>query len=157
MKLYHGSNIKIQTIDLEKGRLGKDFGKGFYLSSEYEQAERMAQITSVRRGGEPMITTFVFDETKLCDKNLKVKIFEGYSIDWAQFILKNRLNNTPVQAHDYDIVIGPIADDKVGVQIRQLLREYITLEQFQKKVEYITPTIQYFFATEKAINLLHHE
>mgnify|MGYP006387714215 FL=1 len=46
---------------------------------------------------------------------------------------------------------------KVGVQIRQLLREYITLEQFQKKVEYITPTIQYFFATEKAINLLHHE
>lgn len=35
----------------------------------------------------------------------------------------------------------PIADDKVGVQIRQLLREYITLEQFQKKVEYITPTI----------------
>ena len=47
MKLYHGSNIKIQTIDLERGRLGKDFGKGFYLSSEYEQAERMAQITSV--------------------------------------------------------------------------------------------------------------
>ena len=73
MKLYHGSNIKIQTIDLEKGRLGKDFGKGFYLSSEYEQAERMAQITSVRRGGEPMITTFVFDETKLCDKNLMNK------------------------------------------------------------------------------------
>ncbi len=157
MKLYHGSNIKILTIDLEKGRLGKDFGKGFYLSGEYEQAERMAQITSVRRGGEPMITTFVFDETKLSDKDLKVKIFEGYSIDWAQFILKNRLNNTPEQAHDYDIVIGPIADDKVGVQIRQLLREYITLEQFQKKVEYITPTIQYFFATEKAINLLHHE
>lgn len=157
MKLYHGSNIKIQTIDLERGRLGKDFGKGFYLSSEYEQAERMAQITSVRRGGESMITTFVFDETKLNDKNLKVKIFEGYSIEWAQFILKNRLNDTTEQAHDYDIVIGPIADDKVGVQIRQLLREYITLEQFQKKVEYITPTIQYFFATEKAINLLHHE
>ena len=33
----------------------------------------------------------------------------------------------------------------------------ITLEQFQKKVEYITPTIQYFFATERAIAFLHHE
>ena len=126
MKLYHGSNIAIETIDLSKGRLGKDFGNGFYLSSELEQAQRMAQITAVRRGGEPCITTFEFDETCLLQSQLKVKIFEGYTIEWAQFILKNRLNNTPTLAHDYDIVIGPIADDKVGVQIRQLLREYIT-------------------------------
>ena len=157
MKLYHGSNIAIETIDLSKGRLGKDFGNGFYLSSELEQAQRMAQITAVRRGGEPCITTFEFDETCLLQSQLRVKIFEGYTIEWAQFILKNRLNNTPTLAHDYDIVIGPIADDKVGVQIRQLLREYITLEQFQKKVEYITPTIQYFFATERAIAFLRHE
>ena len=155
MKLYHGSNIKILTIDLEKGRLGKDFGKGFYLSSEYEQAERMAQITSVRRGGEPMITTFVFDETKLCDKNLKVKIFEGYSIEWAQFILKNRLNNTPEQAHDYDIVIGPIADDKVGVQIRKLKDGSIDKKEFLNRLKYMKGiTYQYYFGSEIAIKYL---
>lgn len=117
----------------------------------------MAQITAVRRGGTSQVTTFEFDEACLNDGQLRVKIFDGYTIEWAQFILKNRLNNSDTLAHDYDIVIGPIADDKVGVQIRQLLREYITLEQFQKKVEYITPTIQYFFATERAIAFLHHE
>jgi hypothetical protein len=157
MKLYHGSNTLIHSIDLTQGRPGKDFGKGFYLSKDFDQAQRMAQITAVRRGGTPQVTTFEFDEACLNDGQLRVKIFDGYTIEWAQFILKNRLNNSDTLAHDYDIVIGPIADDKVGVQIRQLLREYITLEQFQKKVEYITPTIQYFFATERAIAFLHHE
>ncbi len=157
MKLYHGSNIIIDAIDLDKGRPGKDFGKGFYLSKEYNQALRMATLTALRRGGNPEVTTFDFDDSCLHDRQLKIKIFDGYTVEWAQFILKNRLNNTTTLAHDYDIVIGPIADDKVGVQIRQLLREYITLEQFQKNVEYITPTIQYFFASERAIVFLRHE
>ena len=36
MKLYHGSNIEIEVIDLTKGRKGKDFGRGFYLSEDYK-------------------------------------------------------------------------------------------------------------------------
>ena len=104
-----------------------------------------------------MVSTFLFEEELLCSKELKVKIFDGYTIEWAQFILKNRLNDSDIQAHDYDIVVGPIADDKVGVQIRQLLRDYITIEQFQTKVRYITPTIQYFFGTERAIEKLRYE
>ena len=157
MKLYHGSNIAIDRIDLARGFRGKDFGQGFYLSDSVEQAQRMAQVTAVRRGGEPVVSTFLFEEELLCSKELKVKIFDGYTIEWAQFILKNRLNDSDIQAHDYDIVVGPIADDKVGVQIRQLLRDYITIEQFQTKVQYITPTIQYFFGTEQAIEQLRHE
>ena len=157
MKLYHGSNIAIDRIDLARGLRGKDFGQGFYLSESVEQAQRMAQVTAVRRGGEPVVSTFFFNEELLRSKELKVRIFDGYTIEWAQFILKNRLNDSDIQAHDYDIVVGPIADDKVGVQIRQLLRDYITIEQFQTKVQYITPTIQYFFGTERAIDTLRHE
>lgn len=49
---------------------------------------------------------------------LKSNSLAGYTIEWAEFILLNRNNNTNIQAHDYDIVIGPIADDTVGLQLR---------------------------------------
>lgn len=44
MKLYHGSNLEIGTIDLLKGRKGKDFGQGFYLSADYTQAIRCLKL-----------------------------------------------------------------------------------------------------------------
>lgn len=36
MKLYHGSNVKVDQIDLGKSRPAKDFGRAFYLSAEKE-------------------------------------------------------------------------------------------------------------------------
>jgi hypothetical protein len=45
MKLYHGSNVSIETIDLKRGRKGKDFGQGFYLSADRNQAQMMAERT----------------------------------------------------------------------------------------------------------------
>ena len=56
--------------------------------------------------------------------------------------------------HQYDIVVGPIADDAVGVQIRQLSRGFITFDKFMESIKYTKPTIQFFFGTEKAISLL---
>lgn len=43
MILYHGSNIMIQNIDLNKCRPYKDFGKGFYCTTIRNQAELMAK------------------------------------------------------------------------------------------------------------------
>ena len=43
MILYHGTNITFETIDLKKSKPNKDFGQGFYLSADYEQAMAMAQ------------------------------------------------------------------------------------------------------------------
>ena len=51
------------------------------------------------------------------------------TIEWAEFILLNRNNNTNIQAHDYDIVIGPIADDTVGLQLRRFIQGYINISQ----------------------------
>ena len=42
MKLYHGTNMDIQVIDLTKGLQHKDFGKGFYLTPDKATATRMA-------------------------------------------------------------------------------------------------------------------
>lgn len=153
MILYHGSNIEIGEILLSKGRHGKDFGRGFYLSADYMQAVRMSENVVRREGsGIPVVTQFEFDENTLDDFN--VKRFDGYTEEWAEFVLANRKNRSDEQVHQYDIVIGPIADDAVGVQIRQLSRGFITFDKFLESIKYTTPTFQYFFGTERAIRLL---
>lgn len=156
IELYHGSNIEIDKIDLKKGRLGKDFGRGFYMSEDKTQALKMAQ-TSVDREetGNPTITTFLFDDSLLHIPNtLNVKVFKEYSKEWAQFVFMNRSNKTETQTHDFDVVYGPIANDKVGVQIRRFMMKYIDIEQLVKELEFVHPTFQYFFGTEKALSYL---
>jgi len=155
MKLYHGSNVKIEEIDLSKGRRGKDFGKGFYLSDDLNQARLMAKRVAERRGhGQPLITTYNFDESILSGDLLKVKIFADYTTEWAEFILKNRKNSSDVNIHDYDLVIGPIANDVVGIQLTRYLYGYIDINGLVENLKNIKPTIQYFFGTDKAIKYL---
>lgn len=153
MKLYHGSNVEIESIDLARGRRGKDFGKGFYANPDYMQAVEFCSSVIRREGvGIPTVTSFDFDESAL--NVLKVMRFDGYSKEWAEFILLNRNNTSDVPAHDYDIVVGPIADDGVGTQIRRLSRGFITFDAFLEELKYSKVSIQYFFGTEEAIKYL---
>ena len=157
MKLYHGSNMSIDEIDLKRGRRGKDFGQGFYLSADRSQAQMMAERTVDREeAGEATLTTYQFDDNILFKpSDLKVKVFEGYSKEWAEFIMTNRRNRTLMPVHDYDIVYGPIADDKVGLQISRYQLQYIAMDELIRQLSFIRPTFQYFFGTERAIHLLH--
>ena len=153
MKLYHGSNVEIESIDLALGRRGKDFGKGFYVNPDYMQAVEFCSSVIRREGvGVPTVTSFDFDESAL--NVLNVMRFDGYSKEWAEFILLNRNNTSDVPAHDYDIVVGPIADDGVGTQIRRLSRGFITFDAFLEELKYSKVSIQYFFGTEEAIKYL---
>lgn len=153
MKLYHGSNVEIESIDLARGRRGKDFGKGFYVNPDYMQAVEFCSSVIRREGvGVPTVTSFDFDESAL--NVLNVMRFDGYSKEWAEFILMNRNNISDVPAHDYDIVVGPIADDGVGTQIRRLSRGFITFDAFLEELKYSKVSIQYFFGTEEAIKYL---
>ena len=153
MKLYHGSNVEIESIDLTHGRRGKDFGKGFYVNPDYMQAVEFCSSVIRREGmGVPTVTSFDFDESAL--DVLNVMRFDGYSKEWAEFILMNRNNISDVPAHDYDIVVGPIADDGVGTQIRRLSRGFITFDAFLEELKYSKVSIQYFFGTEEAIKYL---
>lgn len=96
MKLYHGSNTSIDAIDLKRGRRGKDFGQGFYLSPDRHQAQQMAERTVDREeAGAPILTTYQFDDSILFrPSDLKVKVFDGYSQEWAEFIMMNRRNKS---------------------------------------------------------------
>ena len=86
---------------------------------------------------------------------LKVLRFDSYTEDWAKFILLNRNNSEPVAAHDYDIVIGPIANDKVGLQLWKYENRQIDLPQLVHNLRYMKGiTIQYYFDTERAVKLL---
>lgn len=153
MKLYHGSNVEIDYVDLSRGRRGKDFGKGFYANPDYMQAVEFCSNVVRREGsGIPTVTSFEFDESAL--ERLNVKRFEGYSKEWAEFILMNRNNISDKPAHDFDIVIGPIADDGVGTQIRRLSRGFIKFDAFLEELKYSKVTYQYFFGTEQALTYL---
>lgn len=155
MILYHGSNTEIHAIDLNQSMRGKDFGQGFYLSADQRQAEEMATFKTLQFGGCPIVNAFEFDETLLSNSLLNTKIFDYYSLEWAEFIFANRNNMTDIPIHEYDIVYGPIADDRVGVQIRNLIEGNITIDVFLERLKYIKGiTFQYYFGTQCAINYL---
>lgn len=154
MKLFHGSNMAIDKVDLSKSKKFKDFGQAFYLSAEKEQARIMAEAKVIQFGGEESITEFEFDEKYMFNETLNVKVFTSYSKDWAEFVFENRDENKCF-IHHYDIVYGPIADDYIGLQIRDLKRKSITFEQFLQNIQYHKGiTFQYAFCTQKAVDLL---
>lgn len=155
MKLYHGSTVNIDRIDLSMSRPNKDFGRGFYLSADRQQAQRMGEFKALTEGGAAVMNTFLFDDQVMTSGELKVLTFDGYSREWADFIFLNRNNKSKDQAHDYDIVYGPIANDRVGVQIGKYEAGDITLDQFLENLKYMKGiTFQYFFGTEAAITKL---
>ena len=154
MILYHGSNTTIERIDLEKCRPYKDFGKGFYLTDIRHQAERMAERTVKMFKGEPTLTSFDFDLDASAIQGLKIKIFDVPNEEWARFVMANRNINVPQPCHDYDIVIGPVADDTIARLLRMFTENFITEQQLAKELTFSQVTSQYFFHTEAAIKIL---
>jgi len=157
IKLFHGSNTEIRRIDLSRCKRGKDFGQGFYLNADRKQASDMAvRTTRTLMRGEPTVNVYEFDETLLDGHTgLDVKIFEDYSPEWAEFVLKNRNNGTDIPVHPYDIVVGPIANDTVGVQIRRFVNGYIPMDVLIDELRLRgNRAVQYFFGTQRAVELL---
>lgn len=151
MILYHGSNVRVDKIDLGKSRPAKDFGRAFYLSAEKEQAVEMAQFKVETFGGEVMVNNFGFDEAGL--DGLKFLSFNSYTEEWAKFVLANR--NSTAMLHDFDVVYGPIANDRIGRQIFNLQAGYIDFDTFIRRIQYPEGiTFQWAFCTERAIKLL---
>jgi len=156
MRLYHGTNVEFNEIDLSKSKVGKDFGCGFYLSADREQALELAKRKAEQSGeGEPKVYEYEFDETLLQGNELSVQNFGEYSREWAEFVLANRKNRVRDSVHSYDVVIGPIANDTVGFQIRRFTAGIIDMERFIQELQYMKGiSFQYFFGTERAIKHL---
>lgn len=84
---------------------------------------------------------------------MKVRVFDGVSAEWAEFILQNRMAKGK-RMHDYDIVVGPVADDGVVYQLNLYMQRLITIEALVRELTYRKINRQYFFGTERAIKNL---
>lgn len=150
MRLYHGTNTDFSEIDLQKCRPNKDFGRGFYLTDIERQAKDMAvRRCEIERCGAPVVQVYEIDEQILQSEELRVKRFEQVSQEWALFILENRKSKKKV--HDFDIVIGPVADDGVVYQLNLYQQSFITLDQLVNELTYKKLNRQFLFSTERAI------
>ena len=153
MKVYHGSYTAIETIDFSFCKIKRDFGKGFYVTKFRDQAE----VWSTRKGkehqSEAIITEFEFSEFFFRDKDLKVLRFDDYSDKWLDFIVLNRKNETKQQAHDYDIVEGPVADDKIATEVDRYVEGLISKAQFLSELAYY-PSHQICFCTMQSLQAL---
>lgn len=124
MKLYHGSNVWIDSINLAMCRPNKDFGTGFYLTDIKEQAERMAIRVSKIYGGDPVLNVFELNDDFKTRTDLRIKDFgEQTSEEWA-------------------------------LLFRQYENEMIDFETLLKGMIYKKTSSQYSFHTEKEIRLL---
>ncbi|GHT81252.1 hypothetical protein FACS1894125_1630 [Actinomycetota bacterium] len=164
MKLYHGSNVSFDVIDLSKSHPFKDFGKGFYVTTIEEQAIAMAKrTTDIEKTGIPAVMTYEFDELDLQDLSYK-KFPAGndeLSDKWAEFILNNRNRKftdfaDQLSNHDnkYDIVFGPVANDNIARVFSLYTQGIIRYEQLKDELKFKKLTDQFSFHTDKAVALL---
>jgi hypothetical protein len=152
MKLYHGSYLKIDAIDLKKSKPYKDFGRAFYLTKFYDQAKTWADRLSREHETESVVTEFEFNEYAYEDESLKVLVFENYNEQWLDFIVCNRSNIT--NAHKYDIVEGPIADNKVQNRIVDYVNGEIAKADFLEELKWHEETHQIAFCTVASLQFL---
>lgn len=162
MKLYHGSNVNIESINLAMCRPYKDFGKGFYLTDIEEQAKNMAVRVSRIYGGIPIVNVFEIQDDFRSLSDIKIKDFGIQTTEeWAQFVMNNRSRKFQEikselcnKDNKYDIVIGPVADDNMALLFRQYENEMIDFETLLRGIIYKRVSSQYSFHTEKSIMLL---
>ena len=157
MKLYHGTDAFFERPDLAKCRPFKDFGRGFYLTPDLSVAKRMAERCVERsdwQGASKYVYVYEFDDSDI--SSLRIKRFSAaVDEEFAKFVMANRQLRTREPEHNrdnrYDIVIGPIADDKMGVLFRRFEDGEVSLEYLIDELKFKKLSMQYSFHTTKAL------
>ncbi|MDR3328172.1 MAG: DUF3990 domain-containing protein [Prevotellaceae bacterium] len=155
MIVYHGSYTKINKIDLSKCENRRDFGKGFYVTNIRKQAEEWAEKIATRHHSKAIVTEFTFFESAFTEWHYKVLRFDGYNNEWLDFVVLNRNPESSVPTHNYDIVEGPVADDKIQRRLSDYLDGKISREKFLDELWHKKePSHQICFCTARALLML---
>lgn len=110
MRLYHGSVVEVRKPSLRYGRKKTDFGRGFYTTTQAEQAENWTKIKQDRtKASKRIVSVYEIDDALLTNPELKIREFHGVDKAWLDFVVDSRKG----VKHDYDLVFGPVANDKV--------------------------------------------
>jgi hypothetical protein len=156
MKVYHGSYTEIDVIDLAKCEAGRDFGQGFYVTNIRSQAEYWATRKGRKNSTAGVVTEFDFNENISRIMKMKQLHFSGYNEKWLDFVVLNRANHTEHQAHDYDVIEGPVADDDIATRIYDYLRGEVSKEQFLIELTHKAHTHQICLCTVQSLQTLTH-
>ena len=154
LQVWHGSYTKIDAIDLSKGHENRDFGKGFYVTKFLKHAQAWANIIGKKHGTGGFVTEFQFYQRAFTDQTYKTLRFDDYNEQWLDFVVLNRDPITQEQRHDYDIVEGPVADDKVQNKIELYLKGKIPKIDFLEELKYHEQTHQICFCTRKSLQMI---
>ena len=152
MFLYHGSNVMVETPRLMPPKRLLDFGAGFYLTSDFEQARKWASRTvALREDGQATVSVYDVSEKDL--KKLAILKFDAPNREWLRYVAAHR---TGRQANEqYDAIIGPVANDQVIRTVNDYLNGYLTEDI---AIQLLLPQKlkdQYAFKTDRAIEILH--
>ncbi len=142
MSVYHGSYARIEKPEIRKSKNSKDFGHGFYCTVIREQAERWA-----KRYEKSVLNIYTVKGME----RLKILEFKEMTEEWLEFIVRCRNH----EKHDYDIVIGAMANDQIYNFISDYIDGVITKEAFWALARFKYPTHQINFASEKALSCLN--
>lgn len=175
MLLYHGSYACVEKIDLWQCVEGKDFGKGFYLTSDPNQARSFirSSIIKAQNSGQislsqnfGYVSSFRFSYPK---EDISIQEFEDANKEWLWFISQNRRRKLagellPLINNDFlnaEIVIGKIANDTTNPVITTYLNGLYGDVKSEKAASFAIDQLlpnqlvdQFCFLTEKAIGCL---
>ena len=140
--VYHASYMKIEFPQIRKYRFTKDFSWGFYFVTMKEQAEKYASIFNT-----PVVNVYEFKYVK----TLNIKRFEDYNDEWLEFVINCRNGNT----HEYDVVIGPIADDTIYDYLEAYDHGQMNKQEFIKSMKLKYCTYQISIHTIQALDCIN--
>ena len=152
IKLYHGSTVAVRKPSLRPGRPNADFGKGFYTTSNIEQAERWAHIKQEREKSErAIVSIYEFDESLFENQDLNIRQFMGADEAWLYFVTDCRKS----RPHEYDLVQGPVANDKVFTTVNLFESGVLSAEAAILQLKAYKTYDQLSFHTNRVIKTLN--
>jgi len=147
--LYHGSNCNFDEVDISKSKDKRDFGKGFYTTTLREQAEDWAEAMFDRYKGDGI---FIYEFELELTGELSVKKYDGLSEEWLLMVQKNRTLGG-IQ-HKFDIVQGPVANDKTARTIALYIAGIIDANEAIKRLQFNKVNDQVSLHTSAALSHL---
>lgn len=129
-----------------------DYGEGFYTTTSEKQAKEWVERRILeKQSGCGYLNVYEFDERNLSE--FKCLIFHEPSKEWAEFVMANR--TLKGFTHDYDIVYGPVANDRVYLQFGLYESGAISIETLIRELKTYKLVDQFLFHTAKALTCLH--
>lgn len=115
MRLYHGSVVAVRKPSVVKGRKNVDFGRGFYTTTNYDQAREWAELKRRRISGTRAVVSIYEVSDDILDGMYPVRTFIGPTHEWLDFVVRNRRGEWNKST---DMTMGPVANDQLYLTIR---------------------------------------